>query len=194
MPYEDLISAVKAGAQERIKEIQDRAQAEAQKIRKDAEERTQSTRSAYLDEAARGVKLEKSKLISKAGADKRMALARLKDDLFQQVFARAAQQMALARNHPAYRESFKKMVHETMEELAGEEVTVHIDSRDEPLCREILKEIQRNCGVVTDLTTLGGLNATTAGERLMVFNTLESRLQRAKELMKSEIMSTLYGD
>lgn len=194
MPYEDLISAVKAGAQERIKEIQERAQAEALKIRKDAEERTQSTRSAYLEEAARGVKLEKSKFISKAGAEKRMALARVKDDLFQKVFTRAAQQMASARNNPAYRESFKNMVREAMEELAGQEVTVHIDPRDEPLCREILTEIQRNCGVVTDLTTLGGLNATTADERLMVFNTIESRLQRAKELMKSEIMSALYGD
>jgi len=194
MPYEDLISAVKAGAQERIKEIQERAQAEALKIRKDAEERTQSTRSAYLEEAARGVKLEKSKFISKAGAEKRMALARVKDDLFQKVFTRAAQQMASARNNPAYRESFKNMVREAMEELAGQEVTVHIDPRDEPLCREILKEIQRNCGVVTDLTTLGGLNATTADERLMVFNTIESRLQRAKELMKSEVMSALYGD
>ena len=194
MPYEDLISAVKAGAQERIKEIQERAQAEALKIRKDAEERTQSTRSAYLEEAARGVKLEKSKFISKAGAEKRMALARVKDDLFQKVFTRAAQQMASARNNPAYRESFKNMVREAMEELAGQEVTVHIDPRDEPLCREILTEIQRNCGVVTDLTTLGGLNATTADERLMVFNTIESRLQRAKELMKSEVMSALYGD
>ena len=194
MPYEDLISAVKAGAQERIKEIQERAQAEALKIRKDAEERTQSTRSAYLEEAARGVKLEKSKLISKAGAEKRMALARVKDDLFQKVFTRAAQQMASARNNPAYRESFKNMVREAMEELAGQEVTVHIDPRDEPLCREILTEIQRNCGVVTDLPTLGGLNATTADERLMVFNTIESRLQRAKELMKSEVMSALYGD
>lgn len=194
MPYEDLISAVKAGAQERIKEIQERAQAEALKIRKDAEERTQSTRSANLEEAARGVKLEKSKLISKAGAEKRMALARVKDDLFQKVFTRAAQQMASARNNPAYRESFKNMVREAMEELAGQEVTVHIDPRDEPLCREILTEIQRNCGVVTDLTTLGGLNATTADERLMVFNTIESRLQRAKELMKSEVMSALYGD
>ena len=194
MPYDDLISAVKAGAQERIKEIQDRAQAEAQKIRKDAEERTQSTRSTYLEEAARGVKLEKSKLISKAGAEKRMALARVKDDLFQQVFTRAAQQMALARNNPAYRASFKKMVHETMDELGGEEVRLHIDPRDEALCRETLKEMQRNCEVVPDLTTLGGLNATTADERLLVFNTIESRLQRAKELMKSEIMSALYGD
>jgi vacuolar-type H+-ATPase subunit E/Vma4 len=194
MPYEDLISAVKAGAQERIKEIQDRAQAEAQKIRKDAEERAQSTRSAYLEEAARGVKLERSKLISKAGAEKRMALARVKDDLFQQVFTRAAQQMALARNNPAYRMSFRSIVREAMEELAGEEVRLHIDLRDEPLCRKILEEMQRNCEVVPDLTTLGGLNATTADERLLVFNTIESRLQRAKELMKSEIMSALYGD
>ena len=194
MPYDDLISALKAGAQERITEIQDRAQAEAQKIQKDAEERAQITRSAYLEEAARSVKLERSKLISKAGAERRMALARVKDDLFQQVFARAAQQMTSARNHPAYRESFKKMVREAMEELAGEEIRMHIDPRDELLCRETLREMQRNCDVVTDLTTMGGLNATTADERLMVFNTLESRLQRAKELLKREIMSTLYGD
>jgi len=194
MPYDDLISAVKASAQERMKEIQDRAQAEAQKIRKDAEERAQSIRSASLEGAAQGIKLEKSKLISKVGAEKRMALAKVKDDLFQQVFARAAQQMASARTHPGYRASFKKMVSEAMEELAGEEVRVHIDPRDEPLCREILKEMQRNCEVVTDLTTMGGMNATTADERLMVFNTIESRLERAKELMKSEIMSTLYGD
>jgi V/A-type H+-transporting ATPase subunit E len=86
------------------------------------------------------------------------------------------------------------MVREAMEELAGEEIRMHIDPRDEPLCREILREMQRNCDVVTDLTTMGGLNATTADERLTVFNTLESRLQRAKELLKREIMSTLYGD
>jgi V/A-type H+-transporting ATPase subunit E len=121
-----------------------------------------------------------------------MALARVKDDLFQQVFTRAAQQMALARNKPAYRTSFRSIVREAMEELAGEEVRLHIDPRDEPLCREILEEMQRNCEVVPDLTTLGGLNATTADERLLVFNTIESRLQRAKELMKSEIMSALW--
>jgi V/A-type H+-transporting ATPase subunit E len=194
MPYEDLITAVKATAQERIKEIQDRAQAEAQKIRKDAEERAQGIRSTHLEEAARNLQLEKGKLISKVGTEKRMALARVKDDLFQQVFARAAQETTSARNHPAYRESFKKMVREAIEELAGEEIRMHVDPRDELLCRETLREMQRNCDVVTDLTTLGGLNATTVDERLMVFNTLESRLQRAKELMKSEIMSTLYGD
>jgi V/A-type H+-transporting ATPase subunit E len=194
MPYEDLITAVKASAQERMKEIKDRALAEAQKIRKDAEERAQGIRSAHLEEAARNLQLEKGKLISKVATEKRMALARVKEDLFQQVFARAAQEMTSARNHPGYRESFQKMVREAMEELAGEEIRMHIDPRDEPLCREILREMQRNCDVVTDLTTMGGLNATTTDERLTVFNTLESRMQRAKELLKREIMSTLYGD
>jgi vacuolar-type H+-ATPase subunit E/Vma4 len=194
MPYEDLISAVKASADERIKEIRDRATAEAQKIRKDAEERAQGIRSGYLEEAARSVRLEKSKLIAKVGAEKRMALARAKDDLFQQVFAATAQRLASARNHQGYRDSFRKMVREAVEELAGEEVTVHVDPRDEPLLGEALKGLQRNCKVVTDLTTLGGVNAMTADERLMVFNTIESRLERAKEVMKPEIISILYGD
>jgi V/A-type H+-transporting ATPase subunit E len=194
MPYDDLITAVKASAQERIKEIQERAQAEAQKIRKDAQERAQGIHSGFVEEAAQGTQLERSKFISKVGAEKRMAFARVKDELFQQVFARASQQMASARNHPGYRQSLKNMVQEALEELPDEEVRMHIDPRDEPLCREIFKELQRNCELVTDLTTLGGLNATTTDERLMIFNTIESRLERAKELMKPEIISILYGD
>jgi V/A-type H+-transporting ATPase subunit E len=102
--------------------------------------------------------------------------------------------MASVRNHPGYRASFQKMVSEVTEGLEGVDVRVHIDPHDEALCREILREMNRNCEIVTDLTTVGGLNATTADERLMVFNTFESRLQRAKELMISEIMSALYGN
>ena len=194
MPYEDLLTAVRANAQEKMKEIRDRAEAEALKIRKDAEEKAQGIRSAHLEEAGRTVQLEKSKLISKVGAEKRMAFARAKEDLFQQVFDQAARRMVSARDHQGYRELLKKMAGEVMEDLPSEGIRVHIDPRDEPLCRELLREMKRNCEVVTDLTTIGGLNATTADERLMIFNTLESRLTRAKELMKSEIMSTLYGD
>ena len=194
MPYEDLLAALKANAQERMKEIRDRAEAEALKIRRDAEERAQGIRSAYLEEAGRAVQLEKGKLISRVGAEKRMAYTKAKEDLFQQVFDQAARRMASVRDHQGYRLLLKKLVGEVMEELPAEEIRVHIDPRDEPLCREVLREMKRNCEVVTDLTTIGGLNATTADERLMIFNTLESRLERARELMKSEIMSTLYGD
>jgi len=194
MPYEDLLAALKANAQERMKEIRDRAEAEALKIRRDAEERAQGIRSAYLEEAGRAVQLEKGKLISRVGAEKRMAYTKAKEDLFQQVFDQAARRMASVRDHQGYRLLFKKLVGEVMEELPAEEIRVHIDPRDEPLCREVLREMKRNCEVVTDLTTMGGLNATTADERLMIFNTLESRLERARELMKSEIMSALYGD
>jgi V/A-type H+-transporting ATPase subunit E len=194
MPYEDLLSALKANAQERMKEIRDRAEAEALKIRRDAEEGAQGIRSAYLEEARRAVQLEKGKLISKVGAEKRMAFAKTKEDLFRQIFDQAALGMASARDHQGYRLLLKKILGEAMEELPEEEIRVHIDPRDEPLCRDILREMKQNCEVVTDLTTMGGLNATTADERLMIFNTLESRLARAKELMKSEIMSTLYGD
>jgi len=194
MPYEDLLAAVRANAQEKMKEIRDRADAEALRIRRDAGEKAQGIRSANREEAGRAVQLERSKLLSKVGAEKRMAFARVKEDLFHQVFDQAARRLASARDHQRYRDLLKRIAGEVMEELAGEEVTVHIDPRDEPLCREILREMKRNCEVVTDLTTLGGLNATTADERLMIFNTIESRLTRAKELMKSEIMSTLYGE
>jgi V/A-type H+/Na+-transporting ATPase subunit E len=194
MAYEDLLAAVRANAQETMKEIRDRAEAEALRIRRDAEERAQGIRSAYLEEAKRTVQREKSKLISKAGAEKRMAFARAKEDLFQQVFDQAGRRLASARDRQGYRLLLKKIAGEAMEELPAEGIRVHVDPRDEQLAGEVLREMNRNCEVVADLSTMGGLNATTADDRLMIFNTLESRLERARELMKSEIMSTLYGD
>jgi len=194
MAYEDLLAAVTANAQERIKEIRDRAEAETFKIRKDAEERARVIRITSLEEAGQAIQLEQSKLISRAGADKRMALARTKEGIFQQVFDQASLRMASVRDHQGYRELLKKLAGEAMEDLPTEGIRVNIDPRDEPLCKELLREMKRNCEIVPNLTTMGGLNVTTADERIMIFNTFESRLARAKELMKSEIMSTLYGD
>ncbi len=66
--------------------------------------------------------------------------------------------------------------------------------RDENLCKQILDELNENSEIVVDLTSAGGLNVSTRDEKVVVFNTIESRLDRAKEFLERQVFATLYGD
>lgn len=86
------------------------------------------------------------------------------------------------------------MIEEAMRELEGEQVRLHIDGRDENLCKQILEELNVNSEIVVDLTSAGGLNVSTRDEKVVVFNTIESRLDKASEFLKRQLLATLYGD
>jgi vacuolar-type H+-ATPase subunit E/Vma4 len=48
--------------------------------------------------------------------------------------------------------------------------------------------------IATDVTCAGGLNVYSHDERFVIFNTLESRLKKAKEIYRPEIFSVLFGE
>jgi vacuolar-type H+-ATPase subunit E/Vma4 len=58
----------------------------------------------------------------------------------------------------------------------------------------VLNELGWNSEIVGDLTSAGGLAVSTKDGKVVVSNTIESRLNNAKELLKREIFSTLFGD
>jgi vacuolar-type H+-ATPase subunit E/Vma4 len=85
------------------------------------------------------------------------------------------------------------MLQDAVLELEGKEIRLHIDKRDEDLCKKLLPELRLNCEIVTDITSAGGVNASTKDEKFIVFNTIESRFEKAKGVLKSEIFTILYG-
>jgi V/A-type H+-transporting ATPase subunit E len=123
-----------------------------------------------------------------------MQLIRVKDEMYHKAFFKAKATLSSTRENANYENCFRKMLKEAAAELAGEEIRLHIDKRDENLCKKLLPELHLNCEIATDLTCAGGLNASTKDERFIVFNTIESRFERAKVLLRSEIFATLYGD
>lgn len=193
MAIEQLIGAVQVSAEETIQEIQKKAIAEVAEERRAAEESAAERKRAVLDEARKRAAVERGRLISGAKKENRMELAREKDRIFQQAFDEAGRKMTSARAGSGYENSFRALVTEALEELEGGDVILHVDRRDQALAQKTLTALGRNCEVKADLETPGGLNATTKDGRHIVFNTLESRLEKARKLMKSEIFSILYG-
>ncbi len=194
MKFGTLIISMEENAEDRIHEIMKKAHEDAEEIIRTAEAKAETIKTSYFENAEKSVEKEKNKLIYDAKAETKMHIIKAKDEVIQRAFIEAKKSLNNFREHSNYKESFKKMIQEALQELEGEKVRLHVDKRDESLCKQILAEMNKNSEVEADLTCAGGLNASTKDEKVIVSNTIESRSDTATELLKFEIFSTLYGD
>lgn len=193
MTFENLIESMEVSAKKKIDEITKKAHRETDEIRRAAEEKARSFKTEYLTEAQKSVETERNKLIYQAKAKSKMRVIKEKEQVIQSAFIEAKKRLEGFRNDRNYEENFKKMLQEAVDALEAEKVVLHIDKRDESLYKQVLNELHENSEYVTDLTSLGGLEVSTKDGKIVVFNTVESRLANAEELLRREIFATLYG-
>jgi V/A-type H+-transporting ATPase subunit E len=185
---------MEVSAEKRINEMMDQAHQDAEEIKRTAEAEAETIKSSYCENAQKSVETERNQLIYHVKAETKMRIIKEKDAAIQRAFAEAKKSLSDFRDRGNYKEHLKNMTQEAVRELEGQKVRLHIDKRDEDLCKQILAELNENSEIITDLTSAGGLNVSTRDEKVVVFNTIESRLNTARELLKREIFSTLYGD
>jgi len=193
MPYEQLIESVDECANDKIRGITEKAVHEALEIKQEAAIKGEQIKKRHIEAARSAVETERGKAIAQIRKETRMDLIRAKDKVYQEAFREAMKLCSSARNKTQYADGFKKMAQEVVAELHGENIVLSVDARDERLCKNVLPDLNCSCTISTGITTDGGLNASTADGRFVVFNTLESRLERAKVLLKPEIFAALYG-
>jgi len=194
MAIDDLIKAVEASGQERIHEILERSKAEADEIIREAQAKDLPIKKRFMEDATQSVAVQRNKLLSSAREESRMEIITGKNDIFEKVFEEAARNLGSIREHPRYREVLKVMLCEALQDLGSDGVVLHIDKRDEAFLKDILNDLKLSHEMVTDITSTGGLNVSSRDERFIVFNTLESRLKKVKEIYRPEIFSVLFGD
>jgi V/A-type H+-transporting ATPase subunit E len=194
MTYENLIASMGVSAEKGITEMMQKAHQEAEEIKRNAEAKAEAIKASQCENAKKSAEIERNKLIYNVKAENKMRIIKEKDAVIQRAFFDAKKSLDSFRDHASYKENFKKMLQEAFRELEGEKVNLHIDARDETLCRQVLDELGRNSEIVGDLTSAGGLAVSTKDGKVVVSNTIESRLNNAKELLKREIFSTLFGD
>jgi V/A-type H+-transporting ATPase subunit E len=194
MTYENLIASMEVSAEKSFTEMMQKAHQEAEEIKRSVEAKAETIKASQLEDAQKSAEMERNKLIYNAKAENKMRIIKEKDAVIQRAFFDAKKSLDSFRDHASYKEDFKRMLQEAVRELEGEKVSLHIDTRDETLCRQVLDELGRNSEIVGDLTSAGGLAVSTKDGKVVVSNTIESRLNNAKELLKREIFSTLFGD
>jgi V/A-type H+-transporting ATPase subunit E len=194
VPYEDLIQSVETSARERMKELTERAQTEAEKRLNEVRTHKEEITNKYMESARRSVEIERIKSVSQANEEIKMKIYRIKDEIFQKAFQEAERRLQSLRDTPDYERVLQKLTLEALTELGSSEGTIHINPQDEPLCRKILKEAGVNSEIVADPATSAGLEVQSRDGSITILNTFDTRLKRAKELLRPEVFSLLFGD
>jgi vacuolar-type H+-ATPase subunit E/Vma4 len=194
MAYENLLKSVEENAQEREHELREKSRMSIQEILDTTKNEEALIRQSLLEEAKKGALIERNKRIYLTKNENRKSLITAKETIFLRAFAGAEQRLLLRRNDPDYPEIFRKLTLEALGILGKENFRIHVDKRDEQLIKKFLAELKLPGEIIEDLTCAGGLLATSLDETIKISNTFESRLERAKEQVKLEVYTALFGD
>jgi V/A-type H+/Na+-transporting ATPase subunit E len=192
--YENLLRSVDESAEERELELLENARVTIESVKKKASEQAEQVRQSQISDAGKSAAAEKNKLMYIAGTENKAHLIRIKEDLFLSALNEAKLQLSRLRDRPEYPEIFKKLTVDAAGALGAETFDVHVDKRDEVLCRKTLASLNIHAKIIPDLDSYGGLVASLPDGSVIISNTVESRLARAKDLKKLEIYSILSGD
>ncbi|HZK29889.1 MAG TPA: V-type ATP synthase subunit E family protein [Methanoregula sp.] len=193
MAYENLLKSVEESAQERERDLREKARSEVQAISEETKNQTAALKQSLLEEAKRAVTVEKNKRIYLTKGENKEKLIKTKERIFSLAFAEAEQRLSQIRKDPGYPAILKNLTREAVGALGGEKVLVHIDKLDEHLIKGILSDLNSAGEVIPDLHSAGGLVVSTTNESVKISNTIETRLERAKEQKKLQIYAVLYG-
>jgi V/A-type H+-transporting ATPase subunit E len=192
--YENLLRSVDESAEERERELLENARVTIETIEKKAREQAELVRQSQISDAEKSAAAEKNKLMYIAGAETKACLITTREQLFSSAFNEAKHRLSLLRDRPEYPDIFKKLTVDAAGALGSETFQVHVDKRDEVLCKKTLVALNLHADIVPDLDSYGGLVACLPDASVIISNTVESRLERAKDLKKLEIYSILSGD
>lgn len=194
MAYENLLKSVEESAQEKERELREKARSAVQLISEDTKNQSTVIQQSLLAEAKKAATIEKNKLFYLTKGENKENLIKTKEAIFSTAFGDAEQRLSHVRKDPKYPDILKNLTREAVGALGGETFRIHIDKRDENLIKKILSDLHLSGEVIADLHCSGGLVVTTQNGSVKISNTLESRLERVKEQKKLEIYAVLYGD
>jgi len=194
MVYEELVSSMQEAAEQNNRETIERAARQADEIISDAQKQAAGIRHRQMQERIRQADVERNRQTYLATEEVKTAISHVKEQLLHDAFEAAAEDLSGIRSKPGYEALFERLLTEAVHEVRGKEFIFHIDPRDRDLCNRIIQDHQFSGIIRPDLETAGGLIVCSSDERIMVHNTIESRLERAKDVYRMDILLELTGE
>jgi V/A-type H+/Na+-transporting ATPase subunit E len=185
--------SIETAAGERKREILAQATAEAEKIRSAARARAGEIREEVMAEARGRLARERERMLGRAREEMKLELLRRRNGVGDRAFAAAGERIQVLRASPSYPAVARRLAEEAIGLAGQEHLVLHVDPRDRAIYEGVLRDLGRNCDVAGDLPGAGGLSVSSRDGKILVTNTLESRLFRARELFRGEVFDLLAG-
>ena len=193
MTYNDLIKSMENGAQESIDEALLTTERSISDIIEESEKKSDALKKERMRRAMEKMTMERNMAVYSLKEELKADISATRNSMYEKAFSKAEELLKKIRQDPAYQECFSRMLQEAMPDSGDGEVRIHIDRRDEGLCKSCMEKNTIKGEIVTDLTCSGGLNISTDRDKIIGYNTIESRFARSKEALRKDIYSILSG-
>jgi vacuolar-type H+-ATPase subunit E/Vma4 len=191
--YEDLLNSVEESAREKELELRNKEAAAVDEIKARAKKQAGEIRQNHIAGVYKSIKTERNKLVYLTKAENKELLIKTRETAFERAFSETEVRLKGLRSDPKYPAVFKNLLKEAVHALGDEAFVVHVDPRDEALGKKTISLLNLSSEIRTDLVTDGGVVASLPDNSVVISNTVESRMQRAKELRRKEIHAILTG-
>lgn len=192
MALEDMLQALEEEGSAECERVLSQAKDRAEEIIKEAKEEGVVVKKEHMSKIDILLKAERSRVMNEASFAVKKAIIKAKDSLIARTFDEISSEIGKIRGTPSYKEVFAKLASEALSNTKGK-LVVSVDPKDAELAESVLKGMGVDYELRTDLQCCGGLTVTTQDGRVTYVNTLDSRLEKARLVLKSQVASVLFG-
>jgi len=187
MSLQAVLEKIRVSGDAKVQEIEKNAQSRVNEIlaqaRMDAYQIEEDSRAAASAPAI----AERARILHHARLESLRIVGHVRENLVDTAITRARERLASIRRDSSYAAVMHTLTREALTELAsgGEgKAGLLADPRDEMLLKKIITDLRLNLHVSYELNCWGGLIARSEDGRVVVINTLESRLERASAFLR----------
>jgi V/A-type H+-transporting ATPase subunit E len=197
--FHELSQTVLSEAQAEADQILAEARQKADAIRQQAKEQAEAERKRILDDATRESERLRSQAVSTAQMSARTMQLEGREELLNGVFSKASSMLSTMQQWPDYDQIARHLLEEALARLHIDQAVVRADPKTRSvLTDQVLNEVSKATGTQLEMGDplergLGVIVETQDGHR-QFDNTLETRLSRSQNALRSSVYHILMGE
>ena len=189
MSLEAILAGIEAAAEAELGRLQQESESHVQEILSKAHHEAASQCQEARQTVLRSIAAERARRLYAARLEAEGITAAAREEGMSQIVDEVRHRLSCVRDEPAYAGLLHRLVKEAASALGENEVSLQatngqraqiaIDPRDEGLLPAILQDLSLDLVIKPTLNSWGGAIIGSADGRIIINNTLESRLERA---------------
>lgn len=189
MSLQAILDAIHASGDSQVRDIETQAQAHADAILAEAHLKAERIWQDAHDRVVSQATRDSVRIIQQARIEALQIVGTVRETLVDDALEVTRSHLAGLRADPLYPDVLRLLIEEALQELStsltdSERPQLAADPRDRVLNERILRQMACDVTVSYDLDCHGGIIARSADGRVVVYNTLEGRLERALQYLR----------
>lgn len=192
MALDEMLRALEEDSKKECEEIMARAKQNAERIVAEAKEDAKRVKQDEIAKVISGLEGERERVLNETRLAIKKEAIRAKEEVIQEVFSEVDNRLEKVRESPDYSGIFESLALETLEGIEGR-IKVEVDQKDLALAKSILETKKLDYWLEASPASSSGFKVTSEDGRITITNTLNSRLEKASQFLRSEIAKALFG-